>query len=90
MPPELARPWSIVDAEMRTDMNARRKISLRRLADKVGWEGGILATMDYGVRSSDIEDPEVAKLWAELEALYDQMIPVMGRVDLYIREARAA
>lgn len=65
-------------------------MSLRLLADKVGWEGGILATIDYGVRSRDIDDPEVARLWAELETLYDQMVPVPGRVDLRIREARAA
>lgn len=75
---------------MRQAMNARRKLSLRRLADKVGWEGGILATMDYGVRSTDIDDPDVAELWAQLEVLYNQMIPVMGKVDLRIREARAA
>lgn len=70
-------------------MSARRKMSLRRLADKVGWEGGILATIDYGLRSSEIDDPEVARLWAELESIYDQMIPVLGKVDLRIREARA-
>jgi hypothetical protein len=71
-------------------MNATRKFSLRRLADKVGWEGGILATLDYGVRSSDIDDMEVARLWAELEALYEAMIPAMGEIDLRIRQARAA
>ena len=75
---------------MRIDLEARRKMSLRLLADKVGWEGGILATIDYGVRSADIDDPEVAKLWAELETLYDQMIPAMGKLDLRIRKARAA
>lgn len=71
-------------------MSARRKITLRRLAHKVGWEGGILATIDFGIRSGDIEDQEVAKLWAEIEALYDRMVPVMGKVDQRIREARAA
>jgi len=75
---------------MRTDRSAPRKLSLSRLATKVGWEGGILATIDYGVRSADIDDPEVATLWAEIEALYDQMVPVMGKVDRRIREARPA
>ena len=75
---------------MRIDLEARRKMSLRLLADKVGWEGGILATIDYGVRSADIDDPEVAKLWSELETLYDQMIPAMGKLDLRIRKIRAA
>ncbi len=68
----------------------RSKLTLRRLADKVGWEGGILAAMDYGIRSENIDDAQIAALWAQLELLYDQMMPIMSQLDLRIRQARAA
>lgn len=71
-------------------MATRTKLNVARLADKVGWEGGILETIDYGIRSSDIDDPEVARLWAELEELYAQMTPMLAKLDLSIRRARAA
>lgn len=71
-------------------MTGSSKLTLRRLADKVGWEGGILAAIDYGIRSEDIEDVEVASLWAQVERLHDQMIPALAKLDLRIRRARAA
>jgi hypothetical protein len=77
-------------AKAEVTMDSRSKLSLRRLADKVGWEGGILAAIDYGIRSEDIADPEVAALWAKIEGLYDQMTPALGRLDVRIRRARAA
>jgi hypothetical protein len=67
-----------------------RKLTLPRLAAKVAWEGGIVGTLDYGVRSDDIDDPETAFLWSKLERLYDEMTPVMAQLDLRIRRARAA
>lgn len=69
---------------------ARTKLDIARLADKVGWEGGVLETIDYGIRSSDIDDQHVAQLWAELEELYMQITPLLAKIDLRIRRARAA
>ena len=69
---------------------ARTKLDIARLADKVGWEGGVLETIDYGIRSSDIDDQHVAQLWAELEELYAQIAPLLAKIDLRIRRARAA
>jgi hypothetical protein len=69
---------------------ARTKLDIARLADKVGWEGGVLETIDYGIRSSDIDDQHVAQLWAELEELYAQITPLLAKIDLRIRRARAA
>lgn len=71
-------------------MELRSKLTLRRLADKVGWEGGILAAMEYGIKSENIDDAQIAALWAQLELLYDQMMPIMSQLDLRIRQARAA
>ena len=71
-------------------MDHESKLTLDMLARKVGWEGGILATLDYGISSDDIDDPEIAALWAELERLYRGMAPIMGTIDRRIRAARAA
>jgi hypothetical protein len=66
------------------------KMSLRRLAARVGTEGGIVAALDYGIRGIDIEDADVAALWAQLDGLYTRMVPLMDQLDRRIREARAA
>ena len=66
------------------------KLSLRRLAARVGAEGGIVAAIDYGVRDTDIEDANVAAVWAEVQRLYERMVPLMDQLDRQIREARAA
>ncbi len=77
---------------MRTenDEDERAKLSLRRLAARVGAEGGIVAAIDYGVRHTDIEDRDVAAIWAEVQGLYERMVPLMDQLDRRIRQARAA
>jgi hypothetical protein len=69
---------------------ARVKLDLRRLASRVGAEGGIMAAIDYGIRDTDIEDADVAAIWAEVQQLYERMIPMMDQLDRRIRQARAA
>ena len=73
-----------------SDSDQRRKMSLRRLAARVGTEGGIVAAIDYGIRDVDIDDANVAAIWAEVQSLYAQMIPLMDQLDRRIRQARAA
>jgi hypothetical protein len=51
-----------------------------RLAAKVEWEGGVLATLDYGLRSDDIADPELRQAWADVESAYRAMTPLVQRV----------
>jgi hypothetical protein len=45
------------------------------LASKIQWEGGIIATLEYGLRSEDIEDGHLRVIWRDLEVLYDKMRP---------------
>jgi hypothetical protein len=71
-------------------MDPSIRLSLHRLAEKVGWEGGIMAALDYGIRSGNIDDEEVARLWADLEALHDRMEPLMDQIDRRLSRARAA
>lgn len=72
------------------DIADRAKLSPRRLAARVGAEGGIVAALDYGIRATDIDDPEIAAIWGEVEDLYDRMTPLMDKLDRRIRQARAA
>ncbi len=47
------------------------------LAYKITWEGGVLATLDYGLRPEDIADPDLRAAWAELRALHARMRPLI-------------
>ena len=71
------------------DVEDRARLSLRRLAARVGAEGGIMAAIDYGVQASDIEDHDVAAIWAEVQGLYARMVPLMDQLDRRIRQSRA-
>jgi hypothetical protein len=47
---------------------------------KVEWEGGIVATLNYGLRSEDIADPALAKLWAEAIAINRDLDSVVAEI----------
>ena len=55
------------------------------LKRKVEWEGGILATLEYGIHASDIDDPELAAAWAALSDAYEGLVPLMSVVDKLLR-----
>lgn len=59
----------------------------RRLAEKVAWEGGVFATLRYGVRSDDIADAEIKELWAEMERHYRAITPVAVRIAVALDRA---
>jgi hypothetical protein len=54
-----------------------KKMSIDRLAQKIRWEGGLLAALEYGITAKDIEDPELAKLWRRLERSYGTLTPLI-------------
>ncbi len=43
------------------------------VASKVDYEGGIFEALQWGLRSEDIKDTDLADLWSELEDLYKKM-----------------
>lgn len=43
------------------------------LAAKIKWEGGIVSTLEYGLRSEDIADPDLRVQWQAMEHLWDEM-----------------
>jgi hypothetical protein len=59
----------------------------RRLATKVAWEGGVLATLRYGVRSEHIADEDLKALWAEMERHYRAMTPIAVRIAAALEKA---
>lgn len=67
----------------------REQLDRRRLADKVAWEGGVFATLRYGVRSEDIEDEGLKALWAEMEQHYRAITPLALRIAAALEECAA-
>ena len=44
-----------------------KKMTLKEVASKVDYEGGIWDALSWGIKSSDIADENLAKLWKKLE-----------------------
>jgi len=62
-------------------------MNARNLAAKVEWEGGIFEALSYGIRSTDIEDEELADLWAELEDHWEAMQETFNKVQAILDDA---
>jgi hypothetical protein len=56
------------------------------LAHKINWEGGVLATLDYGLRPEDIEDQQLRTAWAELRELYARIRPLVKSFEQLLHE----
>lgn len=59
-------------------MTDRPKMSADRLAQKIRWEGGLVAALEYGIAPEQIDDPELAELWARLQRGYRELSPLMA------------
>ena len=53
----------------------------QEVADKIGWEGGILATLECGIKSSDIEKGPLRDEWKKLELLYKSFGPLIEKIE---------
>ena len=58
------------------------------LAAKVEYEGGTFEALKYGIRSSDIADPEIAALWHDLEERYQALSPICWKIDSLLGSSR--
>lgn len=63
------------------------RMDRRRLAQKVAWEGGVFATLRYGVRSEDIADDDLKALWAEMERHYRAITPIAVQIAAALERA---
>lgn len=52
------------------------RMSNEQLAQKVRWEGGLIAALEYGITQDAIEDAETAIAWTDLAAAYDAFSPL--------------
>ncbi|MFN8628846.1 MAG: hypothetical protein U0838_00565 [Chloroflexota bacterium] len=68
----------------------RPGLDARELARLVRAHGGILGAIEYGVRSSEIDDPELATAWRQIERQYQSMRPGLSVVGRVLAKARAA
>jgi hypothetical protein len=53
------------------------ELDAERLAQKIRWEGGLWAALEYGIRAEDIADPELADLWSRIERGYQELAPLL-------------
>lgn len=53
------------------------------LAGKIEWEGGILESLDYGIKTGDMPegDGELTEAWAKLEASFRQTAALADAVE---------
>ena len=57
------------------------KLTVVQLARCIELSGGHKNAIHYGLHANDIDDPQTAAIWKELEGLYDQIDPLKKRVD---------
>jgi hypothetical protein len=69
-------------------MSSRQMMNATELARKVDWEGGVLSALEYGIRSEEIDDPELATLWRRLECVYEQLRPSIRLANRLLGDAR--
>jgi hypothetical protein len=67
-----------------------RKMGGRELASRVRMCGGILEALEFGVQSSQIEDPELASVWQRLEEQYGDLRPNLSVANRILSAAQRA
>jgi hypothetical protein len=72
---------------VRTRGQVHVSLSRHALGEKVAWEGGAFEALRYGIRSREIDDPELAQLWSRMESLYEQIAPLAWRIELILDKA---
>lgn len=60
-------------------------MTLENFAAKIGWEGGVAESLDYGLTPDDAPEGELRDLW---QAAYDiwtqQLKPAIAAIDAYL------
>ena len=61
------------------------------LAGKIEWEGGLLESLDYGIKTADMPegDTELTEAWAKLEASFRQTRALAEVVEAMLPEPGA-
>ena len=58
--------------------------------NKVDWEGGVLDALEYGLRSTELDDsnPALKGGWIELEKAWVDFEPLLHGVEQLVEDAR--
>jgi hypothetical protein len=59
-------------------MTNQPKMSADRLAQKIRWEGGLMAALAYGIAPEQIDDPELSELWDRILRGYRELSPLLS------------
>lgn len=59
----------------------------QQVRDKVEWEGGVVSTLNYGLRAEDIADPKLASLWSEAQQIQFELSSVVAEINQSLRAA---
>jgi hypothetical protein len=65
------------------------KLTEEEFAAKVEWEGGIGEALSYGLKASDLQNPdsELGKAWARLERIWTKEVrPAVAAVEKLLPE----
>lgn len=67
---------------MSTHRQAPRRLRLNddALAQKIRWEGGLWAALEYGIAAEDIENPQLADLWERMRRAFRDFAPLFEEV----------
>lgn len=79
--PEMSHAWPMVGS-FKMGLESMDRM---RLAQKVEWEGGVLAAMEYGIHAEQIDDGEVRRVWDALERAYRELTPLVDRINSLLR-----
>jgi hypothetical protein len=59
-------------------MTDQSKMSADQLAQKIRWEGGLMAALEYGIAPDQINDPNLSDLWDRLLRAYRDISPLLS------------
>lgn len=63
------------------------KMTKQEFVSKIEWEGGVLAALEYGLRSEDTDDIELSILWQKIVDLYSQVKSQLREIEsIYQKE----
>jgi len=71
-------------------MGSDRKMATGEVAERVREHGGILESIEWGLRSTRIEDPELATAWRRIETEYESLRPNILVASRMLTAARRA
>lgn len=66
---------------------ARPTMTPQQVRDKVEWEGGVVSTLNYGLRAEDIGDTKLASLWSEAQQIHAELSSVVAEINQSLRAA---